>query len=1204
WSVVKDGVRKPYKIGEDVFDKKQGVAVFETEFPSVAAGVRQAELRFASVDENADVYVNGRKVARHEGWNSPFNVLLDRIDTMRRPVRLRVVIENFSNEGGIDQPVRFSPFLSPVEVRGWRMKGGMGDRAGTASGPCWWSTDFTVPVNTGHVAVWRVVPEGLGHGSVWVNGYNLGRYPEKIPVRGLYIPECWLRPGKKNRLEIFDEDGKDASRVSVEVEEGASRPKLSLSPVDVLSYVNPFIGTGKSAVYTRWGNEGGTYPGAVAPWGYWQLTPETRKGGYDYQDSVIGRFSCWGHPSGFPNGSAGRFFMMPLRNGVLEARPFSHAEEMAEPGYYRVRLRDDGTVVEATASEWGGVFRINFPEGADHSIFIGDTTGVPFRFFTETTGEDLPETHIGRKVKGGTVYTFKRDQVELVVGGYAARFGLMRAMVRDLWRNTLSVVEVEDDNEENKTIFYTALYHSLLAPWSLSGGGYGQFSPWDSYRSLHPLLTFLYPEKQRAMMLSMMDRYRRDGHLPVESMTGNHSVPILVDAWLKGIRVEDSSELYTAMLKSLVRGPFVQDDREVYGRQGYVPMTYPESVTRTVEYGYDDWVLAQYARRVMKDSSKADTLERRSMAYRHLLYTPSLLLLPRVADSFRVRLGNSGYKEGDAWVYSYFAPHDPGGLIDRMGGEDYFSRRLDSAMRDGRIIFDNETVMHLPYFFNAANRHELTVRWVREIMKERYGNRPGGLPGNDDLGAMSSWYVFSAMGFFPFCPGSPVYSLGEPIFKKLVVHLANGKSWVVRRSSERGSLLLNGKPYDSTELSHAAVMKGGELVFGEGADLQAGNRRKPEFVVSGVVVERPNVDAPKIMPGEKVRVRFSLENRGSTGVLHLPLSVDGKEAASGNFLVEGGKRMDGRLLVPLYKSGNRRLRLGVLELGTVKVETPGQPRPVMPDVGSIDMRVVLKEGDRTSVRYSLQNTGWDTVIYRVPISIDGGLVGIDTVVLDAGEERSRSMTFIAGKSGAHVLKIGEREEWFKVYSSATDAIVLDLDSSRTDHSGFGNNAIAGDGYVHIPGSPSLNDLGERLTMMIWVRPEESKKGLVDIFTNGDNHVLQVVGGKQLSFFAGGWGRGDCTVDLPADWVGHWHLIAGVNEAGGLRVYIDGRPKGFTPLEKSVHLFGGDNTWMIGRNEEFPGQRIYKGAFKRPRIFAEALSAEDILTIYSRESNNP
>ena len=240
WRVLKGGGEKdypsataegwkPYKIGEDVFDKKQGVAWFETLLPEAPAGAQQAELRFASVDENAVVFINGRRLLRHDGWNSPFSVFLDRIDTMARPIRLVLFIENYSNEGGIDQAVRYSPFVSPVEVKRWRMKGGVGDGlgrggdSGLVAGPCWWRTHFTVPANPRWTTIWRVIPSGLGHGSVWVNGHNLGRYPEKIPVNGLYIPECWLVPGE-NSLVIFDEDGASAAAVRVEAEAAACRP--------------------------------------------------------------------------------------------------------------------------------------------------------------------------------------------------------------------------------------------------------------------------------------------------------------------------------------------------------------------------------------------------------------------------------------------------------------------------------------------------------------------------------------------------------------------------------------------------------------------------------------------------------------------------------------------------------------------------------------------------------------------------------------------------------------------------------------------------------------------------------------------------------------------------------------------------------------------------------------------------------------------
>jgi putative alpha-1,2-mannosidase len=1065
--------------------------------------------------------------------------------------------------------------------------------------------------------VWRVITEGLGHGSVWVNGHNLGRYPEKIPVNGVYIPECWLVKGK-NSLMILDEDGRDAGRVRIEAEVAASRPVETIGLDDVLHWVDPLIGTAKSDVFTRWGDEGGTYPGAVAPSGYMQLSPETRRvpvRGYDFRDSLIYVFSCMHHPSGFPGGSAGRFFVMPLHGDSGGGRPFSHAEEVAEPGYYKVRLRDDGTVVEAVATVRTGVFRITFPGGVEPKIFVGDTAGSAFVF---------SEPYVSRR---GEVYSFTKSAVRRSIlirvssasaGAESARrnidkecvgsFETLRSAVAQEWRKALSAVEVEDDNRANKTIFYTALYHSLLVPWVISDvdgnyrgddhrihrvmgrSEYGQFSPWDSYRSLHPLLTLLYPEKQSAMLQSLLDIYQQAGYLPIESMTGNHVVSIIVDAYRKGIRGIDTGTAYDAMLKSLIRGPFQQEDRAVYAERGYIPLTHPESVTRTVEYGYDDWVLGQYAGKVMGDKEMEKRLEYRSVAYRHLLYTPSLLLLPKEGDSFRVRPGNSGYKEGDPWVYSYFAPQDAEGLIDRMGGEVDFSLRLDSALSDGRLVFDNETMLHVPYFFNAAGRWDLTRKWVEKIMKERYSDRPGGLPGNDDLGAMSSWYVFSALGFFPFCPGSPSYSPGVPLFRKAVLHLAGGRQLVIRRGEGDGGWLLNGRAFDSTELSHGTVMAGGELVYREGGILRVQKRERPVFELSGVRIAKAHVG-----PGEVNTIYFSLWNKGLVGVKRLVLLAGGKAVGSVNCLLGAGQKVSDSLSFRLYERGTVMTVFGGIGAGSVEVVAPLGAMPELPEVSAIDMRVMVREGDSLHLRYTLKNVGWERKQFRLPVRVDGEVRKVDTVLLLAGEEGVRSAVLSGGSVGWHDLKIGEKVQRFRVYRSAEDAVVLDIDT--TFRSGK-------DKYIRIAGNSNLGDLGERLTMLLWVKPEEKRNGLVDIFSNGDNHVLQIVDGRQLTFFAGGWGRGDNTVDLPADWIGHWHLIAGTCGADGLRVYIDGELKGFTPLEKSVHLFGGDNSWIIGRNDEFPGQRIFVGSARRPRIYQEVLSGEDILSIYRTERNNP
>ncbi len=1218
WQVSKDSISgwKPYTIGDDVFDKKPGHAWFRVELPALPAGARQAELRFASVDENATVYVNGRRLAYHAGWNAPFNVLIDRIDTFASPVVLTVFVENYSNEGGIDQPVRFSPWVDPVAVRGWKMRGGAFGAGGAGpaldtAGPCFWLGAFHLPADSGYQVVWRVVPTGLGHGSIWVNGHNLGRYPEKIPVKGLFIPGCWLHSGD-NTLRIYDEDGRDAQQVTVQAEEGASRRVSMLTPSREYGFVDPFIGTAPSDVYTAWGDEGGTYPGAVAVSGYWQLTPETRRGGYDYGDSSIVLFSCKDHHSGYPGGSGGRLVVMPggasdLASGpggvALRPRPFSHADEVAEPGYYRVRLTDDGTVIEATAAPEGGVFRISFGAGR-HDVFVGDTAGVSVGFGEAPTGS--------RAVDGGTVYSFAGPGVDVWVGR-KLDFDSVRRAVRRSWERVLRVVEVADDDARRKTVFYTALYHSLLLPWVVDNTGrYGGFSPWDTYRSLHPLLSLLYPEKQAGVLRSLMAAYRRAGYLPTESMTGNHSIPIVVDAWLKGIRTGDRAEVYAAMLKSLIRGPFLQRDMNVFLDSGYIPFTYPESVTRTVEYAYDDWALAQYARTVMGDTGMYRRLLSFATAYRRLLDVPSLLLLPRVGDSVRVRPGNSGYKEGDAWVYTYFAPQDITGLIDRLGGPAYFSLRLDSALRDRRIVFDNETVQHVPYLFSYAGRADLTQYWVRKIMDDRYSDQPGGLPGNDDLGAMSSWYVFSALGFYPVCPGDPVYAFGAPVFRHVVLHLAHGRRLLIDGGGGRyvSAVRFNGEPLRKIEVPHAMIAQGGRLVFETGARPEFPRPAAPGIAVSAFAVSRVagvrRAGSPvELVSGEWGMVHFTLRNSGDTGVMRVCLYADEKLLVAKNVLVPAGAEVRDSLAFRVYRLGRIALRIG--DAGAVvAIVKPDRPLPAEPLAVGLDLRAVVRRGDSMVVRYVLKNTGWEAMEYRVPLIMDSTVVGVDTVKLEPGEEREQCWAGKALVAGWHVWRVGGLSRRCRVYESPGEAVVLDGvwigDTVMTDRSGWENIIhVAGrPRYLWLDPSRSLDDLGERLTMCVWVFPEASRNGLVDIFTNGDTHVLQIVGGRTLTFFAGGWGRGDCTVDLPADWLRHWHLLAGVCDEAGERLYIDGQLRGEMKLQKVVHLFGGGNTWMLGRNEEFPGERIFEGRVDRPRIYQEALPADVISRIYEQE----
>lgn len=959
------------------------------------------------------------------------------------------------------------------------------------------------------------------------------------------------------------------------------------------AYVNPFIGTTKSAVVTKWGNEGGCYPGAVAPHGFYQLTPETRRTGargYDYQDSTICYFTCMYHHSGFPGGAAGSVFVMPVSTSHSfdpdhYSRPFSHRDEHAVPGYYKVVFRDNHTTVETTASPDGGIFRFTFPDRETPQVYASES----LHFNTPPVEQ--------RMVNGGTLYIFSKGTtvIEAAIGNEHRAFDVVKADTYRQWNDLLAVVEINDDNEKGKTIFYTALYHSLLLPW-LNNGHYSGFSPWDTFRTLHPLLSLLYPDVQAAMIRSMLEVYHATGHLPTESMTGNHAVPIITDAYFKGIPM-DRDEVYQAMQKSINDTPYLQPDMQAYHELGYVPFTWPESVTRTVEYAYDDWALNLFTKEAMHEKVKDD----RSLAFQHLLHVPSLFLLPRYKNEFKLNPGNTGYKEGDQWVYSFFVPQHPRELINMMGGDELFALRLDTALDKQHIIFDNETVFHVPYLFNEANRPDLTQLWVRKIMEDRFANTPGGLPGNDDLGATSSWYIFSAMGLYPVAPGKPVYALGIPFFREMKLHLKNGRTLLIKNHNTHypyvQQVRLNGIAYNGLNMAHDFIKQGGTLEFETTIAPVAARENVNRTVVRLTEITMDSVAAPD----QPFPIGFTLINNGDAGVYRVNVMLNGQLYGAKNCLIGKGARLRDSIQVYLYKAGENLVQLNEAAERQVMIKAP--LLHAAPVIGDLVLKPLIRKDSLQQIAFSVRNKQGSTKSFSIPVSLDGKPFYTAKLTLAPGEKKVVSCQVKAAATGWHNVNILGVSSRFKVYKDPLESLLLSLDGT-TDISGFGNHAaiISTDGkgapdkhpfvsdsttYIEIPNAPSLDEMGTTLTMMAWIYPLEQTSGLVDVFAKGDTHVLQIVDGRMLSFFAGGWGRGDITVPLPEHWLNQWHHIAGVCDKQGLKIYIDGVLKGETKLDNPVNLSIG-NKWTLGRNEEFPGTRIFKGYIEQPKIFADPI----------------
>jgi putative alpha-1,2-mannosidase len=1053
---------------------------------------------------------------------------------------------------------------------------------------------------------------------------------------------------------------------------------------DILHYVNPFIGTASSDVITQWGSEGFTYPGAVAPSGYIQLTPETSvtdRKGYYYQDSSIYFFSCIDHLSGYPNGSSGRLVIMPIHDAQYfsfgkSKRPFRHQNESASPGYYGVLLEDDSTVVEATASERAGMFRFTFAAGNVPRIFIADMGEIDMRSKQVFTGDKFNSTlHFSEeivskeKTDDGYILTFSSsmDHSKIITLKLSTStvslenaednvktefrdlsFDQVKAQTQSQWLKKLSMIEVNDSNEVNKTIFYTALYHSLLIPWIISDvdgrykgrdqlihktsgkNEYGGFSPWDTYRSLHPLLCLLFPEAQNDMILSMLDVYQQTGFLPIEPMTGNHAVPVIVDSYLKGITSFDKHLAYEAMKKSIDIPPFKKSDLETYHTSGYLSSLYSESVTRTLEYAYDDWSLAQFAKFVMHQQNDYERLLQRSYSYRNLLHPQQLFFLPRNQDEFKVHPGNFGYKEGDKWVYSYALPNHSDDLINLFGGSKMFSDRLDSALTYQKILFDNETTFHIPYLFNKASHPSLTQKWVSTILQSRFKNTPGGLPGNDDLGSMSSWYVFSAMGFYPTTAAKPVYDVGSPVFKLVTIHLSNGKNFSIetKNLSQRNryikSLLLNDKKYKHLEISHEVILKGGELVATmtdkPSEWFVMNSSKEPEFTIANYSVSKKIVK-----PNEIFWIRYSLFNNGAMGTKATKFFINNVEYTTKNLVIKNNETLLDSVACQLYTLGKIKVRIDKLKEFEIEVVDPKLNGVEQVQLDELLVLPIIKTSQLQRISYTIKNVGWQTQTFTIPMYLDNACIMTDTIRLKGGAKRRVEREFSVTENGFHAVRIHNRIENFKVYDNNANSLVLNLSLLQNnnlfviDSSGFNNHGkvIVPDTnhqdtdkykyielnescFVEIPNSRSLDISGESITVIAWIYATKRKSNTADLVTKGDHHVLQINGNRSLNFFAGGWGRGECNVALPDNWQGNWHHVAGVCDGTILQVYVDGELKGTTKLQSHANL-SNESKWNIGRNEEFPSERIFDGYIDKVKIYTAALSTADIQVIFNRES---
>jgi len=442
-------------------------------------------------------------------------------------------------------------------------------------------------------------------------------------------------------------------------------------------------------------------------------------------------------------------------------------------------------------------------------------------------------------------------------------FDSHRRAAREAWNAELSRMRIEGGTEARKRTFYTALYHALIAPnvfQDIDGKYFGMdhkiheaagftnytvFSLWDTFRALHPLITIIDPERAQDFVRTLIQAYRECGLLPVWTLWGNetytmigyHSVPVIFDAWMKGLRDFDAGTAYEAMKHSAENNI---EGLDWYRRLGFIPADKDDgAVSKILEYSYDDWCLAQMAKAIGKEADY-EYFNQRSLFYRHVFDPVSGFMRGRMYDGrwiepFDPFAVSGQYTEANAWQYSFFVPHDPAGLMKLYGGQDKLEAKLDAlfsapsalAGREqpdvtgmiGQNAHGNEPSHHVPYLYVHAGCPWKTQNVVREIMDRLYSAKKDGLAGNEDCGQMSAWYVLSALGFYPVTPGQNVYAIGSPLFQRAVIDLGSGKKFVIEAENDPGknrfikSATLDGRPFDRSYIRHEEIMRGGILKF-------------------------------------------------------------------------------------------------------------------------------------------------------------------------------------------------------------------------------------------------------------------------------------------------------------------------------------------------------------------------------------------------------
>ncbi len=685
-----------------------------------------------------------------------------------------------------------------------------------------------------------------------------------------------------------------------------------------------------------------------------------------------------------------------IADGKIVPTSFDHNNEVAAPGYYKVILDDGSITCELTATRRTGIHRYSFVEGTGSNIVMDlshaletesaelqiqsisedEISGYRFSkgwaenqrlFFVARFSQPLEEVNIwsrGKSIDQSLPYSsddirvelswsdLKNGRIELNVGISAVSiegarknltseapvfdFGAYRQLAEKEWDEQLSRITITSGSAKEREIFYTAMYHSFIAPYTLSDvdgnyrgldgkvyqdtiqDHYTAFSIWDTFRTWNPMMTLLDDQFVAEMINSMLAHYQQTGELPIWPLWGNetgtmigyHSVSVITDAWMKGIRGFDEKLALEAMIAS---SNTTRKGNDLYREFGYIPAdNKSESVSVLLESAYDDWCISTMAKALGEDNV-AEEYRKRAYSYQHVFDGNTLFFRGKRSDGswitpfdpFEV---SRDLTEATSWQYRFFVPHDIQGLVNLFGGEKPFINALDSLfiaeskIKDkamdisgllGQYAHGNEPSHHMAYLYSYLGQPHKTQYWVNKIQDEMYGNSPEGISGNEDCGQMSAWHIMSSLGFYPVCPGSNQYILVTPRFEETTVRLGNGKNLKIETNKDPRKfpfiekVFMNGVEINALFVTHHQLTSGGTLYFEltdqqSNKDMTLKDLKAPYSLSSNQQVSVPYITNGFNQFMDSCRIEIGVSTKGAT----IYYTLDGAEPTKNSLKYE------------------------------------------------------------------------------------------------------------------------------------------------------------------------------------------------------------------------------------------------------------------------------------------------------------------------------